>query len=98
MDGRGAGPPAVWRAPPAQHAQLARALFELRTSDDACRRYLADRAGFAHAHALTPEQAEALVAMDEARLRDGFRLHPLLSSRAVRRLGQLTNPSNNAER
>jgi 2,3-dihydroxyphenylpropionate 1,2-dioxygenase len=88
-----AAPPHYPPTPP-QHAQLARALFELRTSDDACRRYLANRAGFAQAHALTPEQGEALVAMDEARLRDGFRLHPLLTSGAVRRLSQVTNASN----
>jgi 2,3-dihydroxyphenylpropionate 1,2-dioxygenase len=77
-------------ATPPQHAQLARALFELRTSDDACRRYLADRAGFAQAHALTPEQTEPFTAMDEDRLREGFHLHPLLTSGAVRRLALVT--------
>jgi hypothetical protein len=77
-------------ATPPQHAQLARALFELRTSDDACRRYLADPAGFAQAHALTPEQTEPFAAMDEDRLRESFHLHPLLTSGAVRRLALVT--------
>jgi 2,3-dihydroxyphenylpropionate 1,2-dioxygenase len=76
---------------PPEHAQLARALFELRTNDEACRRYLADRSAFAQSHHLTPVQTEAFVAMDEARLRDGFKLHPLLSSGAVRRLALVGN-------
>jgi 2,3-dihydroxyphenylpropionate 1,2-dioxygenase len=83
-------------ATPPEHAQLARALFELRTSDDACRRFLADRAGFAQSHALSPEQTEALVAMDESRLRDGFRQHPLLPSGAARRLSMVSNAANTA--
>jgi 2,3-dihydroxyphenylpropionate 1,2-dioxygenase len=76
---------------PPEHAQLARALFELRTSDEACRRYLSDRAAFAQAHHLTPDETEAIVAMDESRLRERFSQHPLLASGAARRLSLVTN-------
>ena len=82
--------PPHYPATPPEHAQLARALFDLRTSDEACRRFLADRAAFAQSHALTETQAAALIEMDEAGLRDGFHQHPLLTSGATRRLSMLS--------
>lgn len=77
---------------PPHRAQLARALFELRTSPQACRAYLEDRAAFAAAHHLDADEAEALIAMDEARLRDEFSMHALLTAGAVRRLSMTQQP------
>jgi 2,3-dihydroxyphenylpropionate 1,2-dioxygenase len=76
-------------ATPPNRAQLARALFELRTKPEACALYLKDRRGFAETHHLAPDEADALVAMDEVRLRDEFSIHPLLTSGAVRRLSMI---------
>jgi 2,3-dihydroxyphenylpropionate 1,2-dioxygenase len=78
-------------ATPPEHAQLARALFELRTSDEACRRYLSDRGAFAQAHHLSPAETAAFVALDETQLRETFGQHPLLASGAARRLSLVTN-------
>lgn len=71
---------------PSDRAELSRALFELRTEPGACRRFLADRAAFADGFALSAGEREALLDLDEARLRDGLGVHPLLTSGALRRL------------
>ncbi|CAH1690404.1 LigB domain-containing protein [Hyphomicrobiales bacterium] len=74
---------------PPEHVGLARALFELRKSEAACRQYLADGAGFASNYGLTSAETDALTAFDTDRLRDGFNIHALLVAGAERRLEQL---------
>lgn len=76
-------------ATPPKRAQLARALFEIRTKPEAAQAFLSDRQAFAASHHLGSDETEALVAMDEARLRDHFLIHPLLTAGAVRRLSML---------
>jgi 2,3-dihydroxyphenylpropionate 1,2-dioxygenase len=78
---------------PPERAQLARAIFMMRTHPGSARAYLADAAAYASGHALAPEEAEALIAFDEAALRDRFRIHPLLIAGAERRLAMLRNPA-----
>lgn len=80
-------------ATPPERAQLARALFMMRTDPQSARAYLADAAAYAAGHALEPEEATALIAFDEPALRERFRIHPLLIAGAERRLAMLRNPS-----
>lgn len=87
----GSEPGLHYPATPPQRAQLARALFSLRTDNDACRAYLADPAAYAARHELAADEAEALIALDEPALREKFAIHPLLIAGAQRRLEMLRN-------
>jgi 2,3-dihydroxyphenylpropionate 1,2-dioxygenase len=73
-------------ATPSSRVELSRALYALRTDREACRRYIADAAGFAAEFRLSDNERAALIALDEVGLRDGLRVHPLLSSGAARHL------------
>ena len=73
------------RIPPAG-VPLAQALHLLRTSSEACARYLQDPQAFAQRLPLGDEERALLVAMDEAAMRDRCGIHALLTSGAVRRL------------
>lgn len=84
-----AAPPPHYPRMPSHRAQLARAVFTLRTDAAACRAFLADRAGWAAAQDLAEDERAALVAFEEATLRDGFHIHALLVSGALRRMAML---------
>ncbi|TAN10339.1 MAG: hypothetical protein EPN45_06665, partial [Rhizobiaceae bacterium] len=60
---------AHYPATPPEHAQLARALFEMRTKPEACASFLRDRTAFAKAHHLDAGETAALITMDEEALR-----------------------------
>ncbi len=74
---------------PPQHAGLARAIFEMRKSEDACRLYLRDRAAYATSYGLSEDETDAFVTFDQDRLRDQFDIHALLIAGAGRRIGSL---------
>lgn len=63
--------------PRADQLALYEALYALRISEPACRRFLDDPAAFADGYPLQPEEREALVTIDEKTLRT-LGVHPLL--------------------
>jgi len=78
-----------YTAHPTARVELARALHLLRTSVQACRDFLADRAAFATRFDLDDEERALLTAFDETALRDRLGLHALLTSGAARRLAMV---------
>jgi 2,3-dihydroxyphenylpropionate 1,2-dioxygenase len=91
MEGTTGEPDRLWYPPtPSHRVELSRALFHLRTDAAACARFRADPQSYANEFELTADEHAALLALDEARLRDEFLVHPLLVAGALRRL-QLTD-------
>ena len=78
--------------PPAR-AQLARAIFNMRTDAASARAYLNDAAAYVASHELAEDEAAALIALDEPALRERFLIHPLLIAGAQRRLAMLRSPA-----
>ena len=70
-----------------QHTQLARAIHALINDTDARTRYLNDRRAYAVQYRLTPDESEALVTLDEDRLRERFSINPMMTLQAKIRTG-----------
>lgn len=79
--------PLCYGRTPSSRVELSRALHELRTDATACEQFLSDAQAFAARYELTAEERAALIELDDARLRDGLSIHPLLSSGAARHVG-----------
>jgi 2,3-dihydroxyphenylpropionate 1,2-dioxygenase len=84
LDTRAEREPLWYNAIPTRRVELARALHELRMDKVAAQAWVADAAGWAARFDLSSEEREALVALDEARLRDGFGINAMLTAGAVR--------------
>lgn len=74
--------PLFYPAMPSHRAGLVEALYQLRTSADAARAFLADRAAFCARFPLADDERAALIAFDEDDLRDRFSVHGLLTAGA----------------
>jgi len=74
---------------PTRRAELARALYALRTDVSAARAWLAGPAAFAAGYALAADERAALAILDEAQMRDVFGIHALLTSGAIRHVEKL---------
>ncbi len=83
-------PGRLWYPPtPSHRVELSRALHRLRIDPDACRNYLGDPQAYAAGYELLDDERDALIGMNEERLRDGLQIHPLLVAGALRRLDAL---------
>ena len=78
-----------YMATPTQRVELSLALHALRTDAKAAADFIADPQGFASRYELAAEEQAALVVFDEAKMRDQFGIHPLLTAGAARRLSLL---------
>lgn len=77
----------LWYPPtPSNRVELSRALHRLRIDRDACRQFLDDARSYADAYELADDERAALIELNEEKLRDGFQIHPLLVSGALRRI------------
>jgi 2,3-dihydroxyphenylpropionate 1,2-dioxygenase len=72
---------------PARHAALVEAVLQLRVSAAAAREFVANPASHCDRYTLAPDEREALLALDEERLRDHFGIHGLLTSGARMQVG-----------
>lgn len=73
-------------ATPVDRVELSRALHALRTDADACRNFIKDATAFSRDFELNDAERVALVALDQAGLRDELKVHPLLVAGAARHL------------
>ncbi len=73
--------------------ELARALHSIRTDEVAARSWLSDSHAYAASFNLTPDEANALRAMDEVAMRDKLGIHALLTSGAIRHLAKISKTS-----
>ncbi len=72
----------IYPALPARRVPLVEAVYRLRTSAADARRFVEDAAAFCDQFRLDADERSALVALDEAALRDGFGIHALLTAGA----------------
>lgn len=77
----------IYPALPGARVPLVQAVLQLRTSPEDARCFIADPAAWADGFRLTPEEREALVALDTERLRDEFHIHALLTAGAATQVG-----------
>jgi 2,3-dihydroxyphenylpropionate 1,2-dioxygenase len=78
-----------YEATPSESVDLARALYALRAESHACEQFVRDPAAYADGYRLTPEQRDALLALDLGRLRDDFLVHPFIVGGAIDRVSRL---------
>lgn len=86
-------PKLYYTANPTRRAELARALHALRTDSGAVRAYVENPAAFAAGYDLADDERDALVRLDEARMRDEMGIHALLTSGAARQVSRLKKAS-----
>lgn len=82
-----------YTANPTRRVELVKALHALRTEDAAARAYIADPAAFAARYELATEEREALVKLDEAKMRDVLGIHALLTSGASHNISRVKKAS-----
>lgn len=80
-------PERLWYPPtPSHRVELSKAIHRLRIDREACQSYLSDPQAFAQEYELQDDERQALISMNEERLRDSLQIHPLLVGGALRRL------------
>jgi 2,3-dihydroxyphenylpropionate 1,2-dioxygenase len=82
----------LYSATPSARSELARAIFALVSSREACRSFLADGPAFASSFELAADEAEALVRLDENVLRERYSINPMLTYQAKRRVASAAVP------
>jgi 2,3-dihydroxyphenylpropionate 1,2-dioxygenase len=70
-----------------RHTQLARAIYALIDDANACARFVKDRHAFAAQYDLASDEIEALVLLDEDRLRERYSINPMMTLQAKFRTG-----------
>jgi 2,3-dihydroxyphenylpropionate 1,2-dioxygenase len=77
-----------YTAIPTEHVELARAIHALRTNDAAALAWIQDASTWVSQFALSEPQREALISLDEKRIRDDFQINAMLTAGALRRVNQ----------